>query len=95
MSQLFVAVRVDDVDAVGFAAVARKEPARTEFVDPDDDFDPAVAALDALEYVPAPPMERTADAPNDGIAIVVHNTQTIDSVDIFSSFFISSLLCCF
>ena len=27
-------------------------------------------------------------------ATAVHNAQTIDSVDIFSSFFICSLLCC-
>jgi len=76
-------------DAALFAFdVTRTEPARAALI---AELGFAAAALDALEYVPFPPNERTDAAPYaDGIA-AVHNTQTIDSVDIFSSFLIKSL----
>ena len=50
----------------------------------------AAAALDALVYVPLPPKERTEEAPY-APETAVHKTQIIASVEIFRSFFITSL----
>jgi hypothetical protein len=89
-----VPARVDDTfdDVADWGAFARNDPARTDPTVPVAGFAPAVAALEALEYVPAPPSERTADAPNDGKAITVLNTQIIDNVEIFNSVFITPQL---
>ena len=70
-----------DADAPPADGATRIDPARTAFMAPLGAPPPA-AADDALEYVPAPPHDRTDAAPKAPDIADVHKTQTTANRDI-------------